>query len=137
MSPTIHLKARKQKQPWEFAVRFAFGGTVTVATQLIARSFGPGVAGLFLAFPAILPATLTLIRSHDGPREASRDALGAVPGSAGLTLFAAYVWKGFGADYSPLVVLPTAVVLWLASGVVLWWSFILATPPGLRHPRSL
>jgi hypothetical protein len=40
----------------EWAVRFLFGGAVCVAAGLIARRFGPGVGGLFLAFPAIFPA---------------------------------------------------------------------------------
>jgi hypothetical protein len=45
----------------DYAVRFVFGGIVTALTGLIAGRYGPGVAGLFLAFPAIFPAGATLI----------------------------------------------------------------------------
>ena len=61
----------------DLAIRFGFGGAVTVTTELIARTFGPEIAGLFLAFPAILPASLTLIRQNEGREAAANDALGA------------------------------------------------------------
>src|ERR1039458_650426 len=48
----------------DFAVRFVFGGIITALTGLIARRYGPGVAGLFLAFPAIFPAGATLIEKQ-------------------------------------------------------------------------
>jgi hypothetical protein len=37
----------------EYATRFIFGGTVTLLAGVIADRFGPGIGGLFLAFPAI------------------------------------------------------------------------------------
>ena len=44
-----------KKTKWhEFALSFAFGGAIRVA-GLIANKWGPGVGGLFLAFPAIFP----------------------------------------------------------------------------------
>ena len=49
-----------------YGLRFAFGGLITAITGLIAHNFGPVVGGLFLAFPAILPASVTLIEDHDG-----------------------------------------------------------------------
>jgi hypothetical protein len=113
-----------KQQGFEVGLRFAFGGTVTVATQLVARAFGPVVAGLFLAFPTILPATLTLIRKHDGPREAAEDALGALPGSAALAAFGACIWKGFAKSYAPWAVLPTATALWFAAACFFWWAFV-------------
>jgi hypothetical protein len=39
-------------------------GAVTVIAGLIAARFGPVVGGLFLAFPAIFPASATLIERH-------------------------------------------------------------------------
>jgi uncharacterized membrane protein (GlpM family) len=114
----------------EMALRFAFGGAVTVTTQLIARAFGPVVAGLFLAFPAILPATLTLIRKHDGPREAAEDALGALTGSAALVAFGACVWKGFEERHAPWAVLLAATALWFLAACFLWWVLIPS-----RHKR--
>jgi hypothetical protein len=41
-----------QRGRWgNYAVRFVFGGIVTGITGAIAKTHGPGVAGLFLAFP--------------------------------------------------------------------------------------
>ena len=40
------------------------GGVMTVVAGLIAARFGPVIGGLFLAFPAIFPATATLIEKH-------------------------------------------------------------------------
>ena len=57
----------------DYAVRFVFGGIVTALTGLIARRYGPGVAGLFLAFPAIFPAGATLIEKQE--REKKRRAV--------------------------------------------------------------
>src|SRR5579863_7142766 len=49
----------------EYVVRFVLGGAVTVATGLIAKAYGPVVGGLFLAFPAIFPASATLLDKHE------------------------------------------------------------------------
>ena len=79
-----------------------FGGLVTAIAGVIAKQFGAAVGGLFLAFPAIFPASATLIkkrekqkkekkRPHGAPRgreAASMDAAGAAMGSIGLLLFA-------------------------------------------------
>jgi hypothetical protein len=37
----------------DYAVRFLFGGLITVIAGIIAKKFGPGIGGLFLAFPAM------------------------------------------------------------------------------------
>ena len=41
-----------------YAVRFCFGFLISVVAALISAIAGAKVGGLFLAFPAILPATL-------------------------------------------------------------------------------
>jgi hypothetical protein len=41
-------------------------GAITAAAGLIAGLYGPTIGGLFLAFPSILPASLTLV-AHDFP----------------------------------------------------------------------
>jgi len=48
----------------EYATRFVFGGVVTMLAGLIADKFGPEIGGLFLAFPAIFPASASLIEKH-------------------------------------------------------------------------
>jgi hypothetical protein len=73
-------------------VRFAFGFTVSVLVGVVTHEFGDRVGGLFLAFPAILPASLTLIADEDGKRKASVDAAGAVLGGIALVSFGAVSW---------------------------------------------
>jgi hypothetical protein len=58
-----------QTKWYEYAVRFVAGGPVTATAGIIAKKFGPGVGGLFLAFPAIFPASATLIEKHEKQRK--------------------------------------------------------------------
>jgi hypothetical protein len=118
----------------EYAVRFLFGGIVTAATGLIAKQFGPVIAGLFLAFPAIFPAGATLIEKHEKQKKqaagfdgvargrsiASVDAAGAAMGSVGLIAFALLVWWLLPRN-SAGIILPIAGIGWLAVAVVTWW----------------
>jgi hypothetical protein len=74
------------------------GGSVTVIAGLLAKEFGPVLGGLFLAFPAIFPASATLIEKHETEKKqkagimnsmrdrqaAGVDACGAAMGSIGL-----------------------------------------------------
>src|ERR1039457_5725039 len=60
----------------DFAVRFVFGGIVTALAGLIATRYGPGVAGLFLAFPAMFPAGATLIEKQEREKKPSSAAYG-------------------------------------------------------------
>jgi len=90
----------------EYATRFALGGLVCVAAGLIAKKFGPAIGGLFLAFPAIFPATATLVEEHEIQRKkehgisgkkraldvAAADAIGTSMGSAGMFAFALVFW---------------------------------------------
>jgi Protein of unknown function (DUF3147) len=61
MTPELDPAGLKKAKPWEYVVRFFFGGLVTALAGLVAKVWGPVVGGLFLAFPAILPASLTLV----------------------------------------------------------------------------
>ena len=103
----VNLSALKETKPHEYAVRFLFGGLCTVLAGSIAKRFGPGVGGLFLAFPAIFPAGTSLIESHEKQRKAqihadgtnrgrvaaSLDSAGASLGCVGLLGFAFVLWK--------------------------------------------
>lgn len=132
----IELKFARLRQTewWEYAVRFVFGGVVTVLTGLAAREFGPLVGGLFLAFPGIFPAGVTLVERHerkkkkakglDGTRRARTVSgvvsIGASLGALGLLAFAAIAW-GFMTSASPWLVIPAAALAWLGASVLLWW----------------
>ncbi len=41
----------------QYAIRFALGGLIPAIAGILAGKFGPAVGGLFLAFPAIFPAS--------------------------------------------------------------------------------
>src|SRR5579864_1201325 len=112
---------------YEYAVRFLSGGLITVAAGIIAHRFGPGLGGLFLAFPAIFPASATLVEKHENRKKQERgeapdergrmaaavDGAGAAMGSIGLMAFAGVVWL-----LAPRVAgwqaLPAALVAWAA-----------------------
>jgi hypothetical protein len=130
----INLSSLKTTKPHEYAIRFLFGGIVTAAAGVIAIRYGPVVGGLFLAFPAIFPASATLIESHererkqkagyDGTRRgrtaASLDAAGAVLGALALLLFAFLLFR-FLPSHNAVFVLAAATVAWLALSILLWF----------------
>ena len=64
-APSIALATRLVTLSQKGALFAAvLGGAMTVIAGLIAARFGAVIGGLFLAFPAILPATATLIERH-------------------------------------------------------------------------
>lgn len=129
----IDPSALRKTRWYEFGVRFLSGGLITAATGMIAKEFGPGVGGLFLAFPAIFPASATLIEKHEkqkkeragihgstrGRKAAAVDAAGAAIGSIGLLAFALLV-KRFLASHSPWLVLACSTGVWLAVSLLVW-----------------
>ena len=122
------------KTKWhEYLLRFAFGGGMTVIAGLIAKHYGPGMGGLFLAFPAIAPAAATLLDQHAkqkkqragfeghtrGRKVAALDMYGTLWGTAGLLAFALVVWQ-MGASHSAWLVLLLATVAWLVGACSVW-----------------
>jgi Co/Zn/Cd efflux system component len=118
---------------YEYVLRFLFGGLISAAAGVIAQHFGPSVGGLFLAFPAIFPASATLIESHErekkqqkglngeqrGRDAAALEALGSAFGSIGLIVFAVLVWLLL-PRYSPPIVIACATAAWIAVGAGIW-----------------
>ncbi len=133
MSIQADLASLKTTKPHEYAVRFLAGGLITAATGLIASKFGPVVAGLFLAFPAIFPASATLIAQHekerkqkagyDGTRRgraaAAADAVGTSLGCIALLAFALIVWRLLLSN-PPWLTLSVAAATWAATATLLW-----------------
>ncbi|AJE41656.1 DUF3147 family protein [Streptomyces nodosus] len=72
----------------DLLLRFAFGAGVSLLAAVVSALFGPFVGGVFLAFPAILLASLTLVAEEEGLTRAVDDARGAVLGTLGLVVFA-------------------------------------------------
>ena|SRR5215218_6986333 len=113
---------RVWRTSWKsYVLRFLLGGVITAATGLIASQFGPVVGGLFLAFPAILPASMTLVAKHSGKRAAGDGALGAVAGSMGLLAFGTATWL-LAEQVPAWLLLPGALLAWLAVTLALWWA---------------
>ena len=92
--PKVEPKALAKDRPSEYIVRFLFGASISLVAGLIGMKFGPVVGGVFLGFPAILPASLTLIAKKEGKEEASIDSLGAVLGAVAMVAFAIVIVLG-------------------------------------------
>ncbi len=119
MKPRLSPGKLKNVAWWEYALRFVFGGAITVLTGLLNTWLGPAVAGMFLAFPAILPASLTLVKQHDGRKKAADDARGARLGAIGLVAFALVV--GLTANsWAAAAVLALATAAWLVVSLALF-----------------
>jgi hypothetical protein len=118
----------------EYAISFVIGGLATVITGVVAKNWGPVIAGRFLAFPAIFPASATLIEKHERQRKqkkglrgekravdvAAADTLGAALGSFGLVTFAAFCWWLL-PRWQPAWVLACAVFLWMLVAISAWF----------------
>jgi 4-hydroxybenzoate polyprenyltransferase len=131
---TIDLAALRSTNWKQYAMRFVIGGLITVAAGLIAKGFGPEIGGLFLAFPAIFPATATLIAKRErekkrrkgldgmrrGVRAAALDAAGTVLGASALIVYASVLWR-FLPRYPPAAVIAVALCIWAVLSTALWW----------------
>jgi hypothetical protein len=104
---------------WEYVARFLFGGVVTAIAGSIGERYGLAAGGMFLAFPAILPASLTLVKRHGGRGSALDDARGARVGAVALAGFGLVV--AIGAERWPFAVsLLLALAAWTLVAIALW-----------------
>lgn len=98
-------------RPLDYAVRFVFGFLISVVAGLVTIVYGPRVGGLFLAFPAILPATVTMVAKREGIAQAASDIRVATIGAVGLVAFgclvAAFVQR------SPGLAIGGALLAWV------------------------
>ena len=107
MRVRLKLLGIKETKWHEYLVRFVVGGLITVTAGLIAEVYGPVIGGLFLAFPSIFPASITLVQSHAEKEGRGKDyelreriahqaagvtAAGTTLGGAGLLCFAMIIW---------------------------------------------
>jgi hypothetical protein len=130
---SIDVSSLRESKPHEYAARFLFGGACTVLAGLMAKRFGPEIGGLFLAFPAIFPASASLIESHEKRRKAkagfdgtirgriaaSVDAAGTSFGCIGLIGFALILWIGL-PRFNAFGVVVTGAVGWALIAGALW-----------------
>lgn len=129
----VKLASLRSTKPHEYAIRFLFGGIVTTAAGVIAMRYGPVIGGLFLAFPAIFPASVTLIEKHerkkkqdagfDGTRRgriaAGIEAAGTSLGAVALILFAFILYRLL-PGHNPALTLVAASLAWLTFSTLLW-----------------
>ena len=134
MIVSVSTSGLKRTKWWELLLRFVLGGLVTAVAGILAKKLGPAVGGLFLAFPAILVCSVTLVEKHERERKqqkgmsgiirgrltAGADATGAAMGSIGLISFAVSVWK-FLPDHSTWLVIGCATLLWAIVCVSVWY----------------
>ncbi|HEY3703997.1 MAG TPA: DUF3147 family protein [Terracidiphilus sp.] len=130
----VKFESIKGIKPHEWIIRFLFGGAVCVLAGLMSKGFGPEIGGLFLAFPAIFPASASLVESHEkqhkakagidgtqrGHTVAGIDAAGASIGCIGLAGFALLCWLCL-PRLAPLAVFALATLAWLILSVAFWW----------------
>lgn len=130
----LNLRALKQTQWHEYLTRFVIGGLVTALTGWLAHRFGPIFGGLFLAFPAIFPASATLLEKHErqkkrkagfaftirGRLAAALDARGALMGALAGMSFGLIVWKALPRGNGPAILL-LALTSWFAMSAFLWY----------------
>ncbi len=134
MQVKLNLSVLKETKWHQLAVRFLCGGLATAAAGVIAKKFGPGIGGLFLAFPAIFPAGATLLEKHEKERKerlgmhgsirarkaVAIDATGAAMGSIGLLGFAWLMYR-FVENAHPYVVLLISTAAWMLISLALWF----------------
>jgi hypothetical protein len=126
-----------------FRFRFLVGGTIPGALRVRRSNYrdrgNPGQAfrargrRTFLAFPAIFPASATLVAKHEtqkkqkagiatssrGRQAAALDAAGAALRTVGLAGFALTVWKLL-PRYNSAFVFLAATAVWLALAILSW-----------------
>jgi hypothetical protein len=119
MKPSFDPSELRQAPLRQYVLRFVFGGLISVATGVIAKLWGPSIGGLFLAFPAVLPASLAFVRDEDGRASAVEDARGSRIGAVALLGFALFVAHTAGA-WAPAAVLAGATMIWTAISWIGW-----------------
>jgi nicotinamide-nucleotide amidase len=107
----------------DLLVRFGFGAAVSIVAGLIGLAAGQRAGGVLLAFPAILPAALTLIESREGTSTAVSDVRGAVAGALGMLGFALTV-VALAGRIPTLLALLVAALAWVVISAALYFGGI-------------
>jgi hypothetical protein len=117
--PKVAPAGVAKQRPSAYLTRFLFGAGISLAAGWIGMRFGPVVGGIFLGFPAILPASLTLIEKKEGREQAAIDSEGAVLGAIAMVAFAlvAALWV---TQLGVVTTLVVALVVWLVVAAVLY-----------------
>lgn len=121
----VDLSKLRQLRAHDLIIRFLAGATTSLIAGLIGLA-NARIGGLFLAFPAILIAGLTLVEQKEGRKAAHDTARGSIAGGIGLTAFALTA-------LTTLRHLPAAAALTLAT---IAWAITSLTTYLLIHSLS-
>lgn len=110
-----------QASPGEIGIRFVFGAGISLIAAVVGLVFGAKIGGLFLAFPAVLPATLTLIEQKEGTTKAMADASGGALGAVGLAAFA--LTASVLLRWNSVAALLVALLAWVVVSLGLYFLF--------------
>jgi hypothetical protein len=127
VAPGATISKLRDVRPRDLAVRFVLGAVVSLVAGALGTIVGPRFGGAFLAFPAILPASLTLVQEKEGTRRADRNAIGAVLGGMGLAAFAAIGEVALRRLPSGIAIV-TMLAGWIAVSVALYILLALLRP---------
>lgn len=130
----LNFEGLRRTRWHEYGIRFLVGGAITALVGVIGKEFGPSIGGLFLAFPAIFPASATLVEKHEAEKKrnagvngvargrevAGVDAAGAAMGTLGLLAFALFVSYMLPREPAWQVLFGGALI-WMAVSVAVWW----------------
>jgi hypothetical protein len=103
----------------DYIIRLVFGAAISLVAGAIGMKFGPRLGGVLLGFPAILPASLTLIEKKEGKEQASVDSIGAGLGAVAMIAFAVIVSLTV-VSWGVLPSLAASLVVWLAVAIGLY-----------------
>jgi uncharacterized membrane protein (GlpM family) len=126
--PDLTLGKLRRVRFRDYVIRFALGAAISVVAAVVGKVIGVRFGGTLLAFPAILPASLTLIQEKEGTTGADRDAIGAILGAVGLVIFGMVGEATFG-RLEPALALALATVGWLVTAFLLY-SLLAFLRPG-------
>jgi drug/metabolite transporter (DMT)-like permease len=112
----------KDTEAKQWLVRFTFGAATSALAGAVGKLTDPVIGGAFLAFPAILLASLTLVRKKEGRASARDDARGAGAGALGLCAFAVVG----AATFTHVPAVAAFVLATLAWAVVALGAYLLA-----------
>jgi hypothetical protein len=124
--PRFQLGRIKKTRFRDFAVRFVFGGAISVIAALIGTVFNESIGGIFTAFPAILMASLTLIDKQEDREHASYDSLGAALGAVGFIACAFFISRTLG-QWPVAASLGMGLLIWLVVSVGLYTLYALVS----------
>jgi hypothetical protein len=122
--PKLEPSHLKDVRARDLLIRFAAGALTSIVAALLTLAFGFRLGGIMLGFPAILAASLTLIKQEEDAAHAREDARGAIAGGCAMATFAfaaALTFGHLGAALALLVATGAWTLTALGLYLILWF----------------